>query len=328
MVSLVVALAPRAVLAQLDAPLPDLEWDAPLECPTRQAFMGELERALGRARTRRVGHVRVAIVQNADTSWTAIVRTSADDASAERVLRAETCQTVASAAAVIAAVAIETPSQPTPAEAASPEAPSVASKPAAEVAHRAKPSDREEPPHAGIESQLAFGVAGIVDTATMPALDVGIEGTVAWAARVASLRLRLGVSGDLFGDEVTTAPGHAADGGTFSLASAGARACGTRLFGPVEVGPCVGGEVDVMRGTGTAQTSLEKNGVWSALDGSALASWSPGRRVGLNVRLDGVLPLARPSFVIAQQAGTGDIFVHRSAAVTFRAAVGIELRFF
>jgi hypothetical protein len=314
-------------MAQPGAPGPDLEWDAPPGCPTREAFMGELQRALGRPATSRACQVRVEILQNPDTSWTATVSTFADGASADRALQAETCQTVVSAAAVIAAVAIEAPQQATPSTAAAVEAPSVASRPTTESAHGAESSDREVHSRAGIESQLALGIAGVVDTASMPALDVGIEGDVAWAARTASLRLRLGVSGAVFGDDATPVQDHPGQGGTFTLATGGARGCATRLFGPVEIGPCLGAEMDFMRGSGTAQIPGEGRGHWSALDGSALASWNPARRFGLNVRADGVLPLARPSFVISQQSGAGDIFVHRPA-MTFRAAVGIEARFF
>ncbi len=305
--SFVAALAPRAALGQLESPRFDLEWNSPPQCPTREAFLGELERALGAADSRRTtGKAQVDIVEDADKGWTATVHTVANGVSGERVLHGETCQTVASAAAVIAAVAIEVP----------PGAPSASDAPAPSSSNEASAGEvRSEARDRG-ESQLAVGAAGILDQGTMPSLDFGIEGSLAWALRLASLRLRLGVRGTAFRSEATAAQNpHASEGGTFSLVTGGAHACATKLLGSLEVGPCLGGEVDFMNGSGTGTSPEENPAAWIALDGSALASWSPWRHAGVIVRLDGVLPLARPSFVITR-SGESAVFVYRPAPET------------
>ena len=317
--SFVATLAPRGAFGQVESPAFDLEWSAPRQCPTREAFLGELERALGTADRRRVtGKAQVDIVEDADKGWTATVQTEAHGVSGARVLHGETCQTVASAVAVIAAVAIEVP--PTEPSANGESTPSSLGRSgASEVRSGARRSS---------ESQLAIGAAGILDYATMPSLDFGIEGNLAWALRIASLRLRLGVSGAVFGSQATAAQDPSAnEGGTFSLVTGGAHTCATKLLGSFEVGPCLGGEVDFMTGLGNATSREERTGTWTALDGSALASWSPWRHSGVMVRLDGVLPLARPSFVITR-SGESALFVYRPAPVAFRAALGVEVRFF
>ena len=296
----------------------DLEWNAPAQCPTREVFLAELANALGSASRGRVpSSTRIDIASAGDDGWKATVHVAAQGASSERVLHAETCQTLASAAAVIAAVAMEVPTGDPPPTEARAIAPSNGS-----ADHETLLGTRSRK-----ESQLVAGAAAILDDGTLPALSPGVEGTVAWALRVAPLRVRIEASGAVFETQGGEAQGHPAEGGRFSLITAGGRVCGTRLFGPLEVGPCVGGELDLMNGSGTGTQPIDGRGYWSALDGSALGSWSPTRGFAVTVHVDGVLPLARPSFVITH-LGADDIFVHRPALATLRTAVGIELRFF
>lgn len=297
----------------------DLEWNAPAQCPTREVFLAELASALGSASRGRVPcATRIDIASAGDEGWKATVHVAARGVSSERVLHAETCETLASAAAVIAAVAMEAPAgDPPPTEARA-------------IASFDGSADHEALLGTGSrkESQLVAGAAAILDDGTLPALSPGVEGTVAWALRVAALlRVRFEASGAVFETQGGEAQGHPTEGGRFSLITAGGRVCGTRLFGPLEVGPCLGGELDLMNGSGTGTQALPGSGQWGALDGSALGSWSPTRGFALTVRVDGVLPLAPPSFVI-KRVGADDIFVHRPALATLRMAAGIELRFF
>ena len=296
----------------------DLEWNAPAQCPTREVFLAELASALGSASRGRVPcSTRIDIASAGDEGWKATVYVAAQGVSSERVLHAENCQTLASAAAVIAAVAMEAPTGDPPLTGARAIAP-----PAGSADHETLLGTRSRK-----ESQLIASAAAILDDGTLPAPSPGVEGTVAWALLVAPLRARIEASGAVFETQGGEAQDHPAEGGRFSLLTVGGRVCGTRLFGPLEVGPCLGGELDLMNGSGTGTQAIPGRGYWGALDGSGLGSWSPTRGFALTVRVDGVFPLAPPSFVI-RRVGADDIFVHRPALATLRMVAGIELRFF
>ena len=251
------------------------------------------------------------MAQSAGGGWEATVHIVARGISSDRVFRAETCQTVASAAALVAAVALEATSQ----EASQPPEPSTPQRSAPGPTGTA----------AAPESQLVVGAAGALDVWTLPSPAPGAEGTLAWAMRFASFRMRVAASGAVFRNESVVFPSK--EGGNFSLVTAGGRACGAKLVGPVEVGPCLGGEVDFMGAAGRAIHPEQHTGVWGALTGSAFGSWSASSGFGVTVRADGVLPFAPPAFVIKRPDGS-DIPVHRSGPLSFRASLGIEIRFF
>ena len=300
------ALGPGVASAAPAEPAIDLEWSAPAPCPGREVFLGELTRALGSAPAEQTpGKVRVDMVQPAGGGWEATVHIVARGIISDRVFRAETCQTVASAAALVAAVALEATSQ----EASGTLESSTPRRSAP------WPTDTGVTP----ESQLVVGAAATLDVGTLPSPGPGAEGTLAWAMRFASFRVRVGASGAVFMNESVRFP--SGEGGSFSLVTAGGRACGAKLLGPVEVGPCLGGEVDRMGAAGIAIHPEEWTGVWGALTGSAFGSWSASRGFGVTLRADGVLPLARPLFVITRPLPANDIPVHRPGPLSFRASL-------
>jgi hypothetical protein len=314
-VSLATTLVPGFASAQTEgAAAIDLAWNAPAECPTRDVVRGELARALGpTASGQTAGRVQIDVERDADSSWTAKLHIVVRGIASQRSLHAESCETIASAAAVIAEVALEGPfHEPRP-------APNLPSNESAN-------DTRQGAPHGGA-SQLIVGLAGTLDTATQPSLDLGLEGDLGWARRTASWTLRAEASGSVFENRSTEVAGQPGEGGTFSLVTGGVRACATRVFGTLEAGPCLGGEVDFMSGSGTGTGAEQGSGAWGGLSGSALGTWNLGRAFGVTVRADGVLPLSRPPFVITRFEAS-DIVVHRPAPATFRMAVGIEARFF
>jgi hypothetical protein len=317
-VALALALVSRVASAQPeDVPAIDLVWNAPVGCPAREFVRAELARALGPHKpTRRAAEsVRIDVERSSDSDWTATVRIAAGGAESERALRAESCATIASAAAVITAVAVDGPLRESP----------TAPEPTRTRASNASADDVHRDAHR--DSQVIVGAAGILDTATEPSLDLGLEGDLGWALRSGSFRVRVEASGALFESRAVGVVGRPGEGGTFSLTSGGVRTCGTALFEAFEVGPCLGGEVDFMTGSGTASQAGEGSGAWATVSGSALALWNVGRAFGVITRADAVLPFARPPFVITH-VGAGDIVVHRPASATFRMAIGIEVRFF
>jgi hypothetical protein len=172
----------------------------------------------------------------------------------------------------------------------------------------------------------------VLDDATMPNLAPGAELTLGWAYRVSIWRLRLLASGEIFPvQNVSFGPSRPGESGHFGLLAGSARACGGIVGHGFDLGPCVGAEVDNMSasGAGSSLTSkLTGSATWGAVVGSVLASWSPWRPLAIMARLDGLLPLARPPFVIHDNLTNADSTVHRPSAEAMRVALGIELRFF
>ena len=74
--------------------------------------------------------------------------------------------------------------------------------------------------------------------------------------------------------------------------------------------------------------SFDRGVTWGALGAEGLASWHLTRRVALDLRAGGLVPLRRPSFVLDSGVTGAEVPVHRPAGVTFVGALGGEIRFF
>ncbi|MGH7271316.1 MAG: hypothetical protein ACREJ3_12885 [Polyangiaceae bacterium] len=313
---------PRTALAQPSRGGFDLTWNAPPSCPARDVVLAEMARALGINSARTEGRAQIDVTEGEDGRWRATLQVQARGGRSERVLEADRCDTIAAGSAVVLAVAVGGGALPLPLP-----------QPAANVpppAHQPQPAANVPPPErrASAESQMVVGVSGVMDDGTMPSLAPGIEASLGWGLRHEAMRLRIVAEGALYGSQMAGASGRPGEGGTFTLWTGAVRGCETRVFGPVELGPCLGVELDAMSGAGIgAATPLQGSGTWGAVDGSALAVWNAGRAFGFSLRAGGVLPWSRPSFVIDRAAG-GDIPVHRPALLGLRIATGIEVRFF
>jgi hypothetical protein len=118
----------------------------------------------------------------------------------------------------------------------------------------------------------------------------------------------------------------ATQGADFQLLSFYGRACASFSTPRWWVGPCVGAEVDVLRGTGfgpgvTPHPNSASFG--SVLVGGALR-WRLSRSVAVPFQLEGIFSVGRPSFVFS---GTDGTLVHQPASAGGRLTLGIEYRF-
>ena len=91
-------------------------WNAPAACPSREAVAEEVSRILGHAVAGPVTLARVDVSSDERGRWRAAVSIESHGATSERELEAETCPAIASAVALIVAVADERglPSEPAP----------------------------------------------------------------------------------------------------------------------------------------------------------------------------------------------------------------------
>ncbi|MGH7436040.1 MAG: hypothetical protein ACRENE_10240, partial [Polyangiaceae bacterium] len=92
----------RAQAAQLPV---DLTWRVPAECPSREWVLGEIGRLLSGSHDPRIPTTATVVVVHDETAqrWRGRLALDARDAHSERMLEAESCNAVASAAALVLA---------------------------------------------------------------------------------------------------------------------------------------------------------------------------------------------------------------------------------
>ena len=74
--------------------------------------------------------------------------------------------------------------------------------------------------------------------------------------------------------------------------------------------------------------TFDRGVTWAALGADALVSWHLTKRLALDLRLGGLAPLRRPTFVVNSATTGAERPVHRPASLTFVGLLGAEVRFF
>ncbi len=303
LVVLGVSLIPRAAAAELR-----LSWNAPKECPTESYVRDAVSRTASPNASREAVDADV-FVEHGDR-WSVTIRTKrAGVVAADRRLDATSCEALADATAVILAMAL------VPADAAPSPAP-LAPPPPAPVPARLPESPASSPdprPRA-----MSVSASLVADTATLPSPALGGRAHLAWTPG----RARLGVSGGYFAGQ-SKATGSSAAGATLSLVTAGARACWAVARTAVELAPCVGGDVQIMKASGYgAEANFDASALWLAATAGALVRLPVTAGFAIRADIDAVVPLARPRFIVE-----GDGAVHKPANLGLRAGIGAELLF-
>jgi len=291
----------------------DLTWNAPAECPTRDRLLAEVATGLGPAHASRASTVARADARRDDAGrWHATLVVETGGAASQRELEAESCAAIVSAVAVILAVTIEGGTEAAPAAGAA-----VAATP------RSPPPSAHAAPSFASRALVAAG--GVVDVGTLPAVSPGVEASLGWMYASARWQGRIVAMGEYFASQTRT--NALGEGGSFTLMNLSGRGCVSRAWSTLEIGPCLGGEVDAMTGhERNAQQALPNSAAWLSVVGSALAGWRPSRVFGVSLRVDGVVPLARPTFVI--QEPSANRTVYPLGVIAARAVLSAELRFF
>ena len=321
----------------------DVAWSAPLECPSRAAVLGEVRAILeGGAKTgpqsppppASTPHPvdARAVVTRTGQGWHVELAIRSDQGSGERSLDADSCAELASAVALIVALAVDPTRRAAPPPVAD-AAPAVedAAPPAPDAGPPAPPTRAEEAEADG--PRIAFGAAGAADFGALPAAAVGGAVSVAGLYR----RARLDARGRIFASQRTGDPSRPAQGVDLSYLGFDARACfavvatGRAARDGVAISPCLGVDVSRLSGNGfagqTGQKTLSGNGVWLGAEGGLLGTWALGSIVALRVGVDLLVPTSRPAFVVLAPDGTTAASLHRPAPVGGRVDLGAELRF-
>lgn len=294
-----------------------LAWSAPAECPGPDVVLEAL-RAWTGGRNPRRRLSATARVEHADGRLRVSLTLTSHDGEETRSFDAASCEEVTRAVTAILAVATGDTRPPAPPPTPAPEA---------------LPPPPASAPHAAWTASpwaidATASAAGTLDDGPLPSAAAG--GRIAAGARFRrsgwTLRLEAFASYAPGGSRATLAssPSHGAD---FSLLAVGARACAAWTLGPLELGPCAGGEADLASARAFGGTfDPGGQGAWGAAAAGGGAWWPLAPFFALSLGADALLAPQRPSFVIG--LGDGEQGLHTPAAVSIRAMLGAEVRFF
>jgi hypothetical protein len=294
------AAAPAAGAPSAELPLPiDLRWDTPAGCPAPFDVRANIARGLPALPTGVAPMFASVVVRALDGEhWQASLELRGVDWTATRVLKGGSCAAVADAAGLVIGLALTNELGAQPAVVATPAPPPTEAAPS-------------------ISTPLV-ALALVGDTGALPSASWGGALALGWRWTNARAEAR----GSLFAARGGDVPAFPDTGGQLSLASFAARGCAL-WGGAVSLGPCVLAGVDRLHGTGSgpimtgAVTSLAP-----FLGGGLQAEARVSRHVAAFAGVEADFPLVRARFSV-ENLGQ----VHQPAAVSFRGAAGLELRF-
>jgi hypothetical protein len=295
------------VLAErIQSPL-DLDWDAPPECPSRDAVRAEILRLTGPP-LERVRHLRARVVIRpaADAGWTLTATTDLDDTTGERALSGISCESLSEAAALTLALilnpdlAVSAP-EPRLARQDLPPSTGAAAAPASE--RRTAPLLWRLAAHAGVQT-------GVIEKTS---------GAFSLSLGVSRGRLSILLMPSLTPPEDVLVSNEPRLGGRLWLGALAGLGCWAADIGPIALGPCLGLEGSMLRGRGLGVLHpRDTTAYWASAELALFAGVPIGH--GLLIELTGValLPFRRPT-VYLDEIGP----VSRPNAVGLRALGGL-----
>ena len=324
----------------------ELQWTAPEDlCPDADAVIDDALALLGQVPPAELALrvvVTVARVEPmpADGRGLTLGLRLGDAADrAERTLQATECGELASAAALLTAMAID----PTMV-ARLPDAPQQPRDPDPAVVEPAPPGALEPDVITKVQPPRAVAAPGSVPTGPTrprPALHASVAlgaGVGVFALPRASAQLELGaaitrgrarfeLAGSWWTPVRHTSPNNPAIGGRFQLGAAVVRGCFVPRWRTFEFPLCASIHAGALagRGTGDLDRPLSARAAWVGLGGGPTLLWRPRRpkgRLAVWARAEGLGVLARPAFATAP---SGLLWRARQGALV--ALAGVELRF-
>jgi hypothetical protein len=305
--------------AAADAPaLPShlaVEWEAPSSCPDVAHVRTAIATTLGGSTARRAGPTLEArgvvtdVVPSTQPLFRLRIDLTAEGASETRTMEANSCATLENAFALVVAFAFD-PSAAPPA----PESPLVT--PPSPASTPRTPSESAPPSFAVLGGPLLAAGAG-----ALPFPAYGVGGRLAIEA---GPRWELG--GTFWPEQPASVPVDASGraGANVWLATVEPSACLALAAGVVA--PCLGAEAGATGATGTGIANPSR-GVswWLAPTASLSLRVSLARGVGLRFRVEGGVPVFRPSFTLENVGAEGPVQAFRPAPAF--GAVSIEPEF-
>ncbi len=345
----------------------DLDWDAPAECPARGAVLADVARLVGPtpppAATGQVS-ARAHVFRSEDGRWHVHIVTLGESGG-ERTLNAATCEALTAATVIVLAVRVkpslmvegpagdEATSSPAPpavpgasasAQQPMPPAPPVVEPPPAPPWPNALPVPPAPPPTPVMgttppptvdasntaqtdprRSSLYAGAALLGTLGELPRADGSPEIEVGYTHG----RLQLELHGEMtFNQEASATAGIA----SVHAAGGGVRGCYGPTFGRFAVFGCGDAEIDWMWASGaTGQgivSTMDRNSGWVTVGVGTGVRLSLGRRFAVRTLIEGLAPVAPPTFITLDHIGNKKGTVYEPSAVWGRAGLGLEAIFY
>jgi hypothetical protein len=300
-----------------------LSWQAPVGCSTAAAVRERVSELLGEPDLdlRHVQRVEGRVTEAA-AGWTLHLTLIGARGRRERTLDSEHCQDLAEAAAVAITLAFEAARAEAEAEstgtpdARTPAATGPEPAPAPTVAD-ADSSERIEAPARGPTPDVAFGAELLVDINSLPGVAPGVSlfGALYWS------ELRLALFAAWLPDATeSVAPEQDV---SFSLLSAGLRACYTLGRGLVDTALCAGGEIGQVSANGAGLFRARSvSDLWLAPQLGLELGVPLGPAFAVRARGDTLVPLLRHGYAVNETDN-----VHETPGVVVRVAVGASVEF-
>lgn len=328
---LTAALVTLSSTVSADAPRVLLKWTAPEGCPAGARVTAEVDRLLGDAGARPPTplEVRAAVTEDAAGGFRVRVETDREGATRVRELRAQSCEALADATAVILALMIDpaavAAAPPAPSPPASAPAPPIVGAPSNSRPEPVLPppgrlSPPPTPPPRPTEVRFHLATWALADAGSLPGVSFAAGGAAGLS--IGAVRIELGAGA--WPARAAPIAARPTAGGDVSLIAGSAGACYDFLDRDgFSLGPCAAVELGRLHAAGYGVTTPgDGSALWSAGKAGAWLAWAPARRFAISLKLDAVVPFARPSFVL-ENVGP----VHRAGAVVGRAGGGVEVRF-
>jgi hypothetical protein len=306
----------------------ELEWDAPSDCPSKEAVLGRITELLqGPPTTEAIVRARASRLGPRD--WRMALTMRVGGSSGERTLRASSCEELADTAALVVALAIDPArvaahearvsaeqgdasappagADAAPAPDAGPSSPSVQPE--------AIPSADTQPP-----SSAFVGERVTVGNGVAPGIVGGGSLLVGWEHGP----WRLDLAGVAWSPRRQSLDGASSVGGRFTSYEGALRGCVRIARLVAEPFACAGAEIALIeaQGYGIDHPSSSARAWIGPTAGLALA-WVLAPSWRLAADLSAAMPLSRPTFVIDVDRTT-----YRPAVLSVQSGVGLELRLF
>ncbi|HKQ71471.1 MAG TPA: hypothetical protein VJT73_19135 [Polyangiaceae bacterium] len=290
----------------------DIQWEAPPECPDVNEVRSTTERLLGQPldtpRSQQL-LARAKVRRTAAGNWEVSFTLASNERSTDEVFAAKQCRTLADAAAMKVAMAVD----PTAV------VESVMSLPAKAATNKARTPESAAPllappvaaPRAALRAVSGSGFGFLPNVSP----GVGLFGAVI------STGFRAELGGQFFWGTEARYPDHPEVGATLQLASGVLRGCATPSAGMVEFPICGGVEFGVMRGEGFGvATTYQASSPWAALSIGPAVRIRMGSVFSLWIEANSVMPFIRPGF---RMRNLNTLFSAPSGGA--RAWVGVEM---
>jgi hypothetical protein len=290
-----------------------LDWRAPPGCPNRERVLSEVASLVTTAPAKPL-RVRAVVTVQGDSFQVAIELAGA--AHGVRTLRARSCESIARATALIIALAIDPQAAAVVSEET--EIP-VQPEPVSSEADPATTRAASASPKPGAQPLVFLGFLG--EHALVPQLALGGEAGVGLAWRFA----RADVAAGVIPRGSTTLAGHPRVSGQFTLAFLALRACGGHVDDSLALLGCatMRGSRVWARGKGVSP-SFEQVAHVVSLDPGMLFRLPGALRVGTELSANLVIPLIRPTFVIADGDTEHTLFRPATLGAVIKLAVSYE----